>query len=235
MSYDLIILGATFAAAGMLAAAGERALVLEPRPDAGYEFIGALARARIPAPTLQSPQAQSLQAAFAARGVYERHGGDLAAAAPAFYAALTDKHVLLETEILSCEHGEEGWCVLAHGVNGYRRFHASRVVDTRLPEELIREKSLAMRILTPEGERPVHLPVPPQADVLAARAAQRAYLQDLPADCRLLLTAECFTVHAAAPCPEEREDGIRLLPSALFDDPLLAYDAGVRLGGELCK
>ena len=43
MTYHKLILGATFAAAGLLTKSGGDCLVIEPKPSAGHEFLGALA------------------------------------------------------------------------------------------------------------------------------------------------------------------------------------------------
>jgi len=39
--YEVIVLGATFTAAGIAGKLGKNCLILESRPDAGYEFFGA--------------------------------------------------------------------------------------------------------------------------------------------------------------------------------------------------
>ena len=40
--FDIIVLGATFAAVGLAQVLGDRCLIVEPGPQAGYEFFSAL-------------------------------------------------------------------------------------------------------------------------------------------------------------------------------------------------
>ena len=70
MQYDWIILGATFTAAGMASVLGDRALILESRPQAGYEFISAMKYGTIPTEP-GTPGAKALYDAFAEKGVFD--------------------------------------------------------------------------------------------------------------------------------------------------------------------
>jgi hypothetical protein len=77
--------------------------------------------------------------------------------------------------------------------------------------------------------------VPPRHDRLAqARAALAALLCRLPAGFRPVLTADAFACVPAAAVPKTR-DGVEMLISCGYANPLLAFDAGVLCGEEVLR
>lgn len=243
MLYDVIVLGATFTAAGISAVLGEKCLVLESRPQVGYEFLNALSFGTNYSTRPVTPQARRLEEEFHARDVFQGGIPCLFPCAPALYGLLQDNPVLLNMQILSVERNAEVFIVTAHGVSGYRRFRAKAVVDTRTPKEQVRSRTLNLLLSCPDGQLPalpdgitaqstaiptefiLKCPMPPTCDYLQARTAIAALIRQFPDGFKVNLVADCFDDVLSAPHPGE--NGVQLLPSKQFINPLLAFDAGV--------
>ena len=234
MQYDWIILGATFTAAGMVSVLGTRALILDGRPQAGYEFMNAMEPGGVPAePT--TAQAKLLLQTFREKGVYDTKTPCLFPAASAFYELLRNQDVLLGVTPVSVERDAEGFRVTAHGVSGFREFHARRVVDTRVRPWQVAAKALKLLVSSydhgeeatpygPDGDLLVTCPLSPDADWAEARSEAAKWLEGLPCGTKLIYTADEFTYTLkAAPTPE---DGVDYLPSAGFSNPVEAFDGG---------
>lgn len=242
--YDVIVLGATFAAAGIAVAAKDSCLVLDSRPQAGYEFLNALSFGTNYDSKPITPEGKALEKAFHARGVFRADTPNLFPCAPVLYGLLQDKHVLLNMQILSVVYDVDCFTVTAHGVSGYRIFQAKQVVDTRTHANQLLSSSLNMIINCPSGTAPslpaglrpeptatptdflIRCPVKPDRDYLKARAALAAVIRQLPEHCKLLLTADCFDDTISGQYPMQK-DGILYLPSKQFANPIAAFDAGV--------
>lgn len=243
MHYDAIILGATFTAAGLLQEYGKNCLVLERRPQAGYEFLNALSfgvYTRQPV----TEEARSLLTEFENRGVFSGEYVCLFPAAPVLYQMLEGNHVLLNMEIPEIQRKNELFSVTAHGVSGYRTFHARRVIDTRVHPRQIVSKSLNLLVNTDDDTTPmipggiptekwgfdkdltVKCPVPVEADYLQARKTVALLLRTLPENCKTALVADCFDYQLKDEIRTE-DNGTEHLPSKGFQNPILAFDAGV--------
>lgn len=249
--YAVIVLGASFAAAGIAQALGSRCLVLEAGPAAGAEFLGALHFGDDYAAPLQSAAANELREEFAQRGAFTADGRIclLDCAAP-FYRRWQEKELLLNTAVACIEKNAEGFAVLSHGAAGFRRWQAACVIDTRTARQDIACKTFNALITGRDGNTAppqridvqrwgyesdwmLQCPVAADADFAAARTALEAQLEQLEHH-RLLLMAEDFacTVHTAGPY---LRDGIVCLPSCAYRNPLLAFDAGVLYGEEVLR
>ena len=241
MQYDWIILGATFTAAGMASVLGDRALILESRPQAGYEFISAMKHGTMPTEP-GTPGAKALYDDFVEKGVFDGEIPCLFSAAVPFYERLRGKNILLNLTPVEAERVEGGFRVTAHGVSGFREFTARRMVDTRVHPWQIAEKRLNLLITPPAGEIPA-VKYGPDGDLLiscplsltddwpAARQKAAELLKKLPAEARLLITADEFD-YSLQPIPL-LENGIDHLPSAGFANPVEAFEAGERFAKEV--
>ena len=218
---EILILGATVAAAGILAAAGQQAVIVESRPDAGYEFFGAFRSAYGKDVEPQSEPARVLRQKFSRRD-------SLRACTPLFYACLRDRRVYLSAHVLDISRQDDGFAGTLCDASGERRILARRLVDTRAEEKYITGKRLNM--LTMSGEF-LHIPLDPGADMIAARREAAAYLA-AHKDAEVVAVADEFDL-TLADFRTLEEDGILRLPSAGFADPIAAFDAGVLLGEEL--
>ena len=243
MQYDWIILGATFAAAGMVSVLGERALILDSRPQAGYEFMNAMEPGGIPAEPMTA-QAKLLLKKFREKGVYDGEIPCLFPAASAFYETLRDQEVLLGVTPVSVEWDTEGFRVTAHGVSGFREFRARRVVDTRVRPWQVAGKALKLLVSPydhgeeaipygPDGDLLVSCTLSPDADWAEARREAAKLLAELPGGSKLIYTADEFAYTVKeVPAPE---DGLDYLPSAGFSNPVEAFDAGALWATEVRK
>ena len=246
MDYDLIVLGATFTAAGLLQTCGS-CLVLERQPQAGYEFFSALRPGTGYHKPLQTAEARDLAEKFRAKGAFDRGRECLYDCASSFYSCLEGKNVLLNMEILSVEPADGGYEVTAHGVSGFRSWTAKRVIDTRVQRDTVVSKTLNMVVNSEtgmpfegmpgvetlvwgyDGDVLVKCPVPVNTGYAEARAAAAKIIDRLPWDYRLVRLSDIFDCRIPGDFPREK-DGVIYLPSVSFENPLLAFDAGVLYG-----
>lgn len=247
MGFDVIVLGATFLGAGIAEALGDRCLMIDRRPQAGYEFINSLKFGHRFDKPLKTEAARSLLEDFKQNGAFEGDRICLFECAPHFYSLLLDKNVLLNTEIISVEHNDDGFTVTTHGVSGYRVHKAKTVIDTRSLPDAATEKYLNFIVNTDKGAT-----LPDRLDT-----EKFGYECDTVVKCKvdmsdgymtarkkvfdIVTTLEGFKVAMVADEFEytikneipKSETGITLFPSQSYANPLLAFDAGVIMGGEL--
>lgn len=247
--YEVLVLGATFAAAGLAQVLGSRCLVVDRRAQPGWEFLGALNFGAGYDRPLACTAAQQLQQEWAQRGCFAANGRiNLLDCGASLCRRLEGAQVLLNSAIAAVEKAPEGFVVTTHGTAGFRRWTARRVIDTRCPAAKIVQKSYhaLLHTETPEllqnmqlerwgdeGDFVLKCPVPPEASFAQARAALQAQLRQLPAGYRPVLTAGAFACVPDETPPEE--DGVEYLISCNYANPLLAYDAGVRYGEEVLR
>ncbi len=244
MHYDVIVIGATFTAAGLVQAYGDKCLVLERRPQAGYEFLNAAKFGTDYAEKLVSEEAIALEEQFVEKQAFDGERICLFDCASSYYKLLEGKNVLLNMEIVSVDKTGDGFTVTAHGVSGYRTFTADKVIDTTVHKDMVAGKSLNLLVNTDE-ENLAALPadlktekwgyeedtlikcyVAADAGYIEARRAVAAVIDTLPAEYRVAFVADCFDYEIKPGYPTEK-DGIVYMPSCAYKNPLLAFDAGV--------
>lgn len=248
MVYDTIILGATFATAGMACVWGDNCLILERRPLAGYEFLNALNFGTDYENLLQSEKAQKLKAQFEKKGAFLGERVCLFECAGLLYQLLEDKNIYLNMTLISFVKREGLYEVTTHGTSGYRTFYAKHIVDTRVAPEMIESKSLNILVSGAEdlqkslagedvklwgyhsGDVVVRLAVQAGAGYIEAREQVKKFLKSSSQSLRLICMADYFD-HKLLPDSQKEKDGISYLPSAGFANPLAAFDAGVLFAG----
>ena len=246
MNCDVIVLGATFVAAGIAEVLKERCLILERRPQAGYEFINAL---RFGDSFEQKPstnEGEKLLKAFCARGLLNGDRVCLFECAFPFYSLLRDKNVLLNTEIVSVEKSDEGFKVVTHGVSGFKTHTARKIIDTRVVETDVTEKTLNILINGAEIQTTddylveqwgydqdcvIKCPVSQSDGFSEARQKAFELLENLPDSARVAMVADEFD-YSLHSCYPKVIDKIIHLPSCSFPNPILAYDFGVLFAKE---
>lgn len=239
--YDVIVLGATFAAAGIAAALQEKCLVIEPRTQAGYEFFGALSFGTNcqKAPVRQA--ARDLQKALLPENGCP-YGGDRL-----IYPYFEASHILFATRPVSTEQTEDGFLCTVHGVNGFCTYKAKTVVDTRSSDAISISKTYNLLI---ESEEPPALegadiqpggldrhyllscPVPLSATFCDARSLAQKYIARFSETQKLILSANVFDYRVKPEFPKQ-SDGIHYLPSKLYEVPALAFEAGLAFAEEV--
>ena len=247
MEYDVIVLGATFLGAGIAEALGDRCLIIDRRPQAGYEFINSLKFGSGYDQPLKTEAAKSLLKNFELNGAFMGDRICLFECAPHFYSLLLDKNVLLNTEIISVERDGDLFAVTTHGVSGYRVHKAKTVIDTRPSPEKTTDKYLNFVVNTDcDAELPKQLiterfgyewdtVIKCKVDFTDSYATARKKVFETAFRLngyKVVIVADEFEYSLKNTKPTS-ENGIYCLPSQSFQNPILAYDAGVVLGGEL--
>ena len=244
MQYDVIVLGATFAAAGIVQKCKERCLVLERRPQVGYEFFSSLNYGKNYDADVCSSEAKELKDAFCNREAFMEDRVCISDCASLVYRMFQNSPILLNMEIISVNKETDGYTVIAHGVSGYRKFKANKLIDTRVREDMILSKTfnvmvngeieklseifgdIAMEKWGYQKDAVLKIPVSVDADYISARKAVLNLTPKMPDDIKILMSADDFDFKIKQGYPK-CEDGVLYLPSAMYENPLLAFDAGV--------
>lgn len=247
MEYKVIVLGATFLGEGIAEVLGDKCLIIERRPQAGYEFINSLKFGHDYEKPLKTHAAKSLFENFKQNGAFMGDRICLFECAPHFYSLLLNKNVLLNTEIISVEHNVNGFSVTTHGVSGYRVHKAKSVIDTRSLPDAATEKYLNFIVNTDKGAKlPDGLDVERfgyecdtvvkcRVDLNDGHNAARKKVFDIATSLegfKVAMVADEFE-YSFKDSNKTTSDGITFLPSQSYANPLFAFDAGVIFGGEL--
>ena len=246
MTYNKVILGATFAAAGLLAKTDRDCLVIEPNSLAGHEFLGALEFGTGFDEPLSTAEAAAFYQQFQEKGAVRRGKGCLFDCASLLNAKLLNKNVLLNTTVVDISPEAEGFCVTTHGVKGFRTFRATKIINTLCEEGNILKKSFhawvrpaAKGAAAPDtvqieplfgafkNSYILKLPVEVSCTYPEARQRLSAVLKNELSGFRLGLSADYFAVTPKVTGVFETA-GMVQMPSCGFQNPLLAFDAGVR-------
>ena len=246
MDYDVIIIGATFCAVGMLQVYGDKCLVLERRPQAGYEFLNAMKFGKFDKEP-KSGEGKDFLKKLKDKGLFTEYGVNFFDAASTLYSYLVGKNVLLNMEIVSTEKIEGGFKVICCGVSGIREFTAAKVIDTTPRGGMIAKKSINFLAV------PLEENSPPISDFGGMRAypsgmkLDRICKVDLSLDAdyiearkkiyditvmdefkgyRLEFVADSFDITTKGSALEE-SGGIIYLTSCAYDNGIDAFDAGV--------
>lgn len=248
MEYDVIVLGATFTAAGIATELGEKCLVIERRPQTGYEFFNSLKFGDSYDKEVKNEPTKLLIDEFKRKNAFTEKSINLFNCASAFYSLLSGKNVLLNTEIISIEKCDDNFTVKTHGVSGHRSFNAKRIIDTRVLPHQIHQKSLNFLVdshLTVdsdnvstvynfghEGDTVVKCYVPNDCSYITARKTVADIVESLPEGNKVMFVADMFDITVEGDYPLN-DNGIILLPSQYFANPFLSFDAGVSFAKEL--
>ena len=100
MQYEIIVLGATFVAAGIAQKYGEKCLIVEKSTTAGREFFGALNFGTDYNQNPISSEANKLLEKFIQKKAFDGDRVCLYDCVAPFYKLLENKNVLLNTEII---------------------------------------------------------------------------------------------------------------------------------------
>ena len=242
MQYEIIVLGATFAAAGIAQKYGQKCLIVERSTQAGYEFLGALHFGTDYTEEPVTEEAKNLLKIFKQKKAFSEDRICLYDCATPFYKVLEGKNVLLNTEIISVEKNENGFTCTFHSVSGYRTFKAKKIIDTRVHNNMCNAKTYNFSIdgrgdlvNTPsvicekwgfEHNYILRCPVLLNADYTDARKAVNEYIKNLPEGFKLLYMADTFDYEVKSGYPKYIDD-VLYMPSKAYKNPILAFDAGM--------
>jgi len=212
--YDTIVLGATFASAGIARELKENCLVIEPRVQAGYEFIGALC----PEPVDES----NLYACFSQCRI--------------LFSTQIVSVEKTEEGFLCVTHGPNGFDThRAKRVVDTRctpeMCHSKTfnlLIDSRIAPAFPHTQS---RKVSGEGRYLLLCEVPLSCSYPEARTVARQTIENFTPEQRLILSANEFDYQVRKDFPKT-ENGIVYLPSKACQAPNLALAAGAALGKE---
>lgn len=214
--YDVIVLGATFAAAGIAQRHKEKCLVIERRAQAGYEFFGALDF------TVEESEIyadfKSCHTLFCTElvSVQKTDGG---------FACVT--------------HGVQGFCTYyARRVIDTRsnaEMSLSKTYNLLIDSKEIPAFSNSHCEKTKgENRYIIYCPVPLSYGYAEARAAVQDIIKQFSETQRLILSAYEFDYHIKEGYPKT-QNGVLHLPSKAYKTPALAVAAGHEAGEEAYK
>lgn len=233
--YDVIVLGATFAAAGVVLGCKGSCLVVDRSLRAGYEFFGALQWGSGYEKTLQREEARQLQQLL--RGGF--FGGDRH-----IYPLLEKGEVRFGTQVISVESTENGFRCLTHSVEGYAAYEAKTVIDTRTHSPMCLSKTynflmesrevpafpgVSCQATELEGRYLVCCPVDLAWDYPQAREVAWNTVSRFSGEQKLILFADEFDYQLKPGYPK-KEQGVLFLPSKAYENPCLALEAGILAG-----
>lgn len=233
--YDVIVLGATFTAAGIAQIFKKNCLILEQSFQAGSEFFGAL---QFGFGYDQKPKREksiALQDSFLNGNMYTRH--------TEIYPYLQQADVLFGTQVSAIKKSENGFLCEVHGVQGFYTYEAKHIIDTRSNDEICALKTF--NILIESSETPVfsgvysekgglenhyilHLPLPLTCGYAEARKMIKNVVQQFSETQKLILSASVFDYQIKADYPKKR-DGIICLTSKAYNNPVQAFEAGLEV------
>lgn len=232
--YEVIVLGATFAAAGIAHTYKKSCLILEQSLQAGSEFFGALQYGTGYEKPVQG-EAAALQKRFAESNIYSCDAE--------IYPYLQEADILFGSKIVSVERTETGFLCTAHGVEGFCTFTAKQVIDTRCDEKMSHCKTFNMLVeskQTPafsgvtaekagmEDHYVLRFPVALSCGYAEARAAAKTVVEQFSESQKLLLSAWMFDYQVQEGYPKIG-NGILYLPSKLYENPVMAFAAGLEV------
>ena len=199
--YDVIVLGATYAAAGIAQQYKENCLVIERRLQGGYEFF--LTECDVP--------------------LYEIFKGcDTIFSAEVVSVEKTEKGFLCLT------HGVDGFrsyeAKVVIDTRCREEICLSKTYDLLMESPEIPDFPNAEK---GKGENRYILrcPVPLDCTYPQARAIVKEIVEQFGEAQKLILSADAFTYQVKSGYPKT-ENGILLLPSKVYATPILAYKAG---------
>lgn len=236
--YETIVLGATYLAAGIASRQKKKCLIIEQTLQAGYEFFGALNFGADYDATPKTQEGASLYQQFFSAGVtpYMRN--------TYIYPILKESDVLFGTQIVDIEKKDEGYLCRIFGVDGYSSVWAKKIVDTRCFEEISSAKTYNLLVESDTAPQiggvmvestgvdrhyVLRCPVPLSCDYGQARAVAEDVIRQFAEGQKLILLADEFDYQVKQALPEVI-NGISVLPSKAYKNPVCAFEAGQEEG-----
>lgn len=235
--YETIVLGATYTAAGIGLRLKKKCLILEQSFQAGGEFFGALNFGKDYHKPRKTPEGEQLYCQFFGEGAtpYVRNTN--------IYPLLQNCDVLFGTQIVSIEKNENGFLCKTYGINGYDSFTAKNVIDTRCTANRTALKTYNLLMLSAtlpsisgvEAESTgidchyvLRCPVSLSCDYNQAHEIAENVAYQFSDGQKLILLADEFDHYPLGDLPETA-NGVRILPSKAYPNPICAFEAGLEV------
>ncbi len=214
--YDVIVLGATFAAAGIAQQHKEKCLVIERGTQAGYEFFGALNFAV--AETEIYSHFKSCHTLFGTELVSVEKTDDgfgcVTHGVQGFYTYYAKK-------VIDTRSNAEMSLSKSYNL----------LIDSKEEPAF---SNLHWEKTKGENRYIVYCPVPLSYGYAEARAAVQGIIEQFSETQRLIFSANEFDYHIKEGYPKT-QDGILYLPSKAYENPALAVAAGLEAGEKVSK
>ena len=235
--YEVIVLGATFAGAGIASQYKEKCLVIERRAQAGYEFFEALNYGANYEKNPQEKETIDLQAKFnSKKSIFN--------CATYIYDYFKECKALFCSQVVSIEKNEDCVTCVTYSASGYKTFKAKRIIDTRCNQEMCISKTY--NVLIESGSAPsfsgvtfskasgenryvIYLSVPVLCGYSEARGKALNVIKQFDNGAKVILLASEFDYKVNPSYPKE-DNGILYLPSKAYDNPVLAFESGIKAG-----
>lgn len=250
MDYKVIILGATFVSAGLCTVLGDDCLVIDSRPNVGYEFVKTLNFGTGYNTKPTSDEAKSLADTFFKKGALKDGRVCLFPCDFAIHSLVDGKNIMLNMKIVSVKKKDGFFEVTAYGVSGYRTYTAQKVIDTRAIAHECASKSINV-LVSGKGSNPlvcadgyeillnhgyetdaiIKCPVKKNADYIVARRAIERLAHNLSDGWKIVISADEFDYSFETETTYCKNDIVHIV-SASFKNPLTAFDAGVLFAKE---
>ena len=238
--YEVIVLGATFAAAGIAGQHKEKCLVIERRAQAGYEFFGALHFGYNNSGKIHEEAALSLQRKFAEEKSF-------LCCDSLIYPFFQECHTIFAAQLVSVQKIDEGFLCTVHGASGYTRYIGKKVIDTRCNSEISSYKTYNILMesdtepafphttyekISDKNRYVLFCPVPLSCNYSEARSIAFDVIKQFGQNQRVIILANEFDYYVKGEYPRKNGE-ILIFPSKFYGSPLLAFQSGECLGKEL--
>lgn len=235
--YEVIVLGATFASAGIASQYKEKCLVIERRAQAGYEFFDALNYGVNYEKSPHGKEALDLQEKF-------RGEKSIFNCATFIYDYFKECKTLFGVQIVSIEKNDGFFTCTTYSSSGYKTFKAKKIIDTRCNQTMADLKTYNILIESKgepsfdgvaytkaigENRYVLCIDVPVSCSYSEARGKALGIIKQFDEDKRIILLAGEFDYTVKSSYP--KADGeILYLPSKAFDNPVLSFECGINTG-----
>jgi len=254
----VVILGATSAALGLAKEIKQeyKTLIVNRTSMVAYEFVNAYKMGANWEKEPESEFGKTIKEELIKEKIITDQGAYIYSAGPIFYKAFKDLNidVLLETELVSVEKEGNEYIIYAYNVGGYDTIKAKYIIDTTEKEVGIIRKSLNSLLVNKkkddfpsiemngieiyrEADNIINTAVlkyncPLDIPLYEARHQIIEIWRNRPkevSDWKIAAIGLCFDITPEAGFKQIDKCHVAL-PSAYYDNPIAAIDAGVKLG-----
>lgn len=260
--YDLLVIGATFTGIGAASSSNKKVLVVDNRSQVGYEFINSYKTGCGWNGMEISDATKQLEHEMQKRGLFSPAGiVNLPPLAPILYDYIRrcKFSILLMTEIIDIKSAADGYEIRIFNTEGFGTIRAADILDTTTSNVEIESKTLNAFLYNPDEDATVPESWNGDIEFVQGNIASEAILKlkmDVHDDWTkarekihrlwagrprnikswtIAAVADCFDI-SAGNRKDSANDGLTVIPSCSYHNPLEAFEAGVgfaKQGGAL--
>ena len=235
--YDLVIFGLTFFGTGVASVFKGKSLIIEPKSKPGYEFIDSFHMGTGYENSVQTDAGKEFsEMMLPMENVFSK--------TPYISKWIADKNInaLLFTNVIDVAKNNDGYVITLFNSYGKTKISAKQIIDTRTDSYI--EKKLGFitlggtvgevmgeSVCTAECDGYSLWELDAQADYKDARSRIYSMFEE---ECSYSLVAVADEFYKKADVEGETSpEGYLKRYSTFYDNPLIAFDEGAKLGGEL--